>query len=429
MRLLAFFLCGIFAHCLMGYSQSSEPLVYFKQDFCDPNLVFESATPNSGQVDHMITSSSAQSILGACYLETSRSEPTGGGSVRIIRTTPLATPVPESLHCVIELEADDISQEGNIAAYFGIGEELPTNSILIANALLFSKLSIDFREDGLYNFRVSGSSGAILSDPLSGKVTVTWVLNASNSPIQYFTPLKNQKSLEPGKYEIWINDLLWISDANRISDVALNNFAFILSNGVGKVRIHHIEISKNGFQLPLILTRFKAERRLSESLIYWEMAEGHTATFFQLERSLDSRYFEPIASLNVTRKERHQRHFSLVDPNPQKGINYYRLKMTSLEGEMKYSPVASVHFDPGEPVITIAPNPSLPDKITLLAEGVDPGSLKLYNGIGTSVLINESYDPSTRILTLLPVQPLTSGVYFLKLQKERVLKTVKVIIP
>lgn len=417
-----------FLPCFAAFSQVSEPLVYFKQDFCDPGLVFQNNSPNTGQVDHVLTSSSAAVTLNNCFLEASRTEPTGGGSVRIIRTSPFDSPAPQSLHALIELEVTDITQEGTIAAYFGIGDGLPTSSTLIANALLFSKLSIDFKSDGAYNLRISGSSGAILSDPLYGKIAITWAMNNSGSTISYFSPLKTEVTLEPGKFDIWIDNHHWINGADRISEVNLNNFAFILSNGVGTVRLHHIEISNNGFQLPLILTRFKAERRLYEALIHWEMAPEHTASDFIIERSTGGA-FEIIGSVNVPEESREQTRFSFVDPSPETGLNYYRLKMIGFDGEIKYSPIEVVRFEPSEPVITIAPNPSAPEKISLLAANVNPESLELYNITGGRMLFSHSYDPSGMVLSLYPSRPLTSGFYFLKLLQGEVLKTVKVMIP
>lgn len=429
MKPFVLFLCSAMLHGVHCFSQIPEPLVYFRQDFCEPGTEFQSSSPGPGQVDHVFTSSSAFADLHDCYLEAGRVEPSSGGSVRILRTSPIVTPSPSSLHVVLEMEALDITQEGTIAAYFGIGQDLPTNTTLIANANLFSKLSIDFRNDGTYNFRISGNSGATLSDPLSGKITVTWVMNRNETTYAYLTPLKSEKVLAAGKYDIWINDHLWIDGANRISDVDLSNFAFILSNGVGKMRIHHLEISNNGFQLPLVLTRFKVERIVSEALVHWEMEPGHTALDFIIERSADGTRFEPIGKVEVTDENRHLTRFNYMDTAPLTGINYYRLKMIGTDGEVKYSPVGVLNFDPGEPSLTLAPNPAAPDRISLLTEGVSPGDLRLYSMAGTPISLREVYDAEKRTMTLYPASPLPSGIYLLRFQKDKVLKTLKVVIP
>lgn len=420
--ILPVFLCPFFLP-----AQGFEPFVYFKQDFCEPDLQFQHPAPGIGQVDHVITTSSAGVLKGDCYLDASRTEPTGGGSVRIIRTSSLTSPAPRTLHARIELEVRDITQEGTIAGYFAVGHELISTHTLIPNASLFSKVSVDFRPDGAYNLRVSGSSGALLSNPLNGRITLTWAMNNSPDPFTYLSPLNTFVQLAPAQYDLWINDDHWINGGSRISDVDLDNFAFILSNGVGTVRLHHVEISSNGFQLPLILTHFKAERRLYEALIHWEMAEGHTASLFTVERSRNGENFEPIGTLSVESKAVNR--FQFIDASPSTGPNYYRLKMTGDDGEVKYSPIDIVHFDPSEPVLTLAPNPSLPDRITLLAAGVTPESITLFCMSGRPVPFRYDYDKPGMLLSIRPVSPLTSGIYLLRLQQGRSLKTVKVVIP
>lgn len=411
-----------------SFSQIPEPIVYFKQDFCEAGLQFQSNSPNSGQVDHVIATSPATATTGTCYFDAERTVASGGGSVRLVRTTPLAAQAPQTLHALIDLEVSNITSEETISGYFGIGNGLPSNSILIPNASLFSKLSIDFKEDGTYNFRVSSSgSPATLSNPLTGRVKITWTMNNSAENLTYFSPLKTPTVLPPDQFDIWINDEKWISGAGRISEVDLNNFAFILSNGVGKVRLHHLELSSNGFQLPLILTRFAAERRLNQAVINWTMAPGHTAASFVVERSRSANTFEAIGSVSVDNPELLR--FQFVDPAPNVGFNYYRLKMIGVDAEVKYSPITQVDFDPDSPTITLASNPAAPDKISMLAAGVTPGNLSLKSMMGRDIAFSHAYDNHSMRLTLYPSTPLSPGIYLLHLKQERVLKSFKVIIP
>jgi len=408
-------------------SLSQAPLLYFRQDFCEPDIRFESDAPDTGQVDHVITTSSATVSQGECFLDAARTSPTGGGSVRIVRTSPLAIPAADMLHVGIDLEVRDITLEGNIAGYFAVGDELIHTHTLLPNASLFSKLSIDFKADGTYALRVPGSSGAVLSDPLSGRIRITWVMNNKSDKITYLSPLETSEDVASGKYDVWINDHRWIKGGNAISRVSLNNFAFILSNGVGTVRLHHIEINSASPQLPLILTRFKAERHLHEARIYWEMAAGHTASQFTVERSSDGKSFEAIGTLPV--EDPSQNLYRLTDASPLAGFNYYRLKMTGNTGEVRLSPVEAVYFDADAPAITIAPNPSRPERITLFASGINPENISLFTMTGHRLPFGHGYDNSNMMLSIYPSTPLPSGIYFLKIAQDRLLKTVKVVIP
>ncbi len=408
-------------------SLSQVPLSYFRQDFCEPGFRLQSDTPDTGQFDHIITSSTATVSQGECFLDAARTSATGGGSVRILRTSPLAAQAPGMLHVEIDLEVRDITLEGNIAGYFAVGDGLIHTHTLLPNASLFSKLSIDFKSDGTYALRVPGTSGAVLSNPLSGRIRLTWVLNNKSDNLTYLSPQETSESLAPGKYDVWINKHRWISGGNAISRVNLNNFAFILSNGVGIVRLHHIEINSTTPRLPLVLTRFKAERHLHQAQVYWEMATGHTASLFTVERSSDGSSFEAIGTLPV--EDLSQKLYRFTDPSPLAGFNYYRLKMTGDTGEVRLSPIDAVYFDAAAPDIKIAPNPSLPDRITLLTTGINPENISLFTMTGLRLPFGHAYDNSGMTLNIYPATPLHSGIYFVRIAQDRLLKTVKVVIP
>ncbi|GAA4433957.1 hypothetical protein GCM10023091_08230 [Ravibacter arvi] len=410
-----------------AFSQSGQPSIYFKQDFCETEVPFQSASPGPGQVDYAIATSTAQLLNGNCYLDAIRTDPSNGGSIRIIRTTPLANPAPKTLHAYLELDVRDVTQEGTIAAYFAVGNGLISTHTLIPNASIFSKLALDFHPGGAYNFRITTASGPVLSSPLNGRVRLTWAMNNGAESFTYLSPQKTAVSLAPGKFAVWINEDLWISGAGAVSPVDLNNFAFILSNGAGTVRLHRIELSDNGFQLPLNLSRFKTERKLDEVQVYWTMEAGHTAAFFQIERSLNGYGFEPIGHVDVTDTE--QRGYAFTDPSPANGLNYYRLKMIGSDGEIKYSPLSSISFDRSGPTATLAPNPALPDKITLLCSGFLPGQVALVCMSGHTYRTQNHYDTKTNLLTISPANPLPSGIYLLRFSAETALKTVKVVIP
>lgn len=408
-------------------SLSQTPLLYFRQDFCEQGFLLQSDTPDTGQFDHIITTSTATVSHGECFFDAARTSATGGGSVRILRTTPLAAPSPEMLHVKIDLEVRDITLEGNIAGYFAVGDGLIHTHTLLPNSSLFSKLSIDFKSDGTYALRVPGTSGAVLSNSLSGRIGLTWVLNNTGDNITYLSPLETSEDLAPGKYDVWIDDQRWISGGKAISLVSLNNFAFILSNGVGIVRLHQIEINSTSPRLPLVLTHFKAERRLHEAMVHWEMADGHTASQFTVERGSDGSSFEAIGALSV--QDLSQRRYSFADPSPLAGFNYYRLKMTGETGEIRFSPIDAVYFDSAAPDIIIAPNPSLPDRITLLAAGINPEAISLFTMTGLKLPFGHGYDNSSMMLSIYPAAPLPSGIYLLRIAQDRLLKTVKVVIP
>lgn len=81
------------------------------------------------------------------------------------------------------------------------------------------------------------------------------------------------------------------------------------------------------------------------------------------------------------------------------------------------------------PDITISPNPSLPDRITLLATGINPENISLFTMTGLKLQFGHGYDNSGMMLSIYPATPLPSGIYLLRIAQNRLLKTVKVVIP
>ena len=76
-----------------------------------------------------------------------------------------------------------------------------------------------------------------------------------------------------------------------------------------------------------------------------------------MQRSTDSRNFNTIYSIFAT-AVRCQQPFDYTDNQPAKGTNYYRLKMTDVDGKITYSSiVVLINAVKGMELMNIAPNP------------------------------------------------------------------------
>jgi hypothetical protein len=76
-----------------------------------------------------------------------------------------------------------------------------------------------------------------------------------------------------------------------------------------------------------------------------------------LERSADSRNFAGIYTITADAL-RCQQPFDHTDADPMAGINYYRLKMTTTDGNVTYSGIVALMNDSkGFDIISIVPNP------------------------------------------------------------------------
>jgi hypothetical protein len=106
--------------------------------------------------------------------------------------------------------------------------------------------------------------------------------------------------------------------------------------------------------LPVKLLSFQAAREKSAVRLDWFTATEINTHHFDIERSADGLHFEKIAQVSAKGSNSN---YTNWDNQPLQHSNYYRLKMTDIDGRFEYSPVVSVKM-PEENAIRIYPNPS-----------------------------------------------------------------------
>lgn len=112
----------------------------------------------------------------------------------------------------------------------------------------------------------------------------------------------------------------------------------------------------NTIPLPLTLLSFTAVRSGDEGLLQWSTAHDNDAKRFIIQKSSDGVGFTDLDSLPATvdSSTTHSYHYS--DTHLLPGANYYRLRMTDVDGRSTWSPVRTID-GLGNGLITIYPNP------------------------------------------------------------------------
>ncbi len=110
--------------------------------------------------------------------------------------------------------------------------------------------------------------------------------------------------------------------------------------------------------LPITINYFNGTRNNGNHLLNWKVTCISTpSATIELERSIDGRNYNSIYSIFAT-AVRCQQPFDHDDNAPAKGVNYYRLKMTDVDGKVTYSSIISlINASKGMDVMNIAPNP------------------------------------------------------------------------
>ena len=110
--------------------------------------------------------------------------------------------------------------------------------------------------------------------------------------------------------------------------------------------------------LPITINYFNGTRNNGNHLLNWKVTCISTpSATIEIERSSDAVNYSPVYSIFAT-AVRCQQPFDFTDNQPAKGINYYRLKMTDINGKVTYSTIVSlINASKGIDVMNIAPNP------------------------------------------------------------------------
>lgn len=111
-----------------------------------------------------------------------------------------------------------------------------------------------------------------------------------------------------------------------------------------------------GGPLPVKIISFSAVKQNTNVQVKWKVTNETTGSVYTIERSADSRQFNSIqqqmAIANGLVNE-----YAVTDVQPLPEVNYYRLKETTLSGQITYSEIIAVNFGKKQ-MLQVYPNPA-----------------------------------------------------------------------
>ncbi len=110
--------------------------------------------------------------------------------------------------------------------------------------------------------------------------------------------------------------------------------------------------------LPVTIEYFRGSKQATSNVLDWKITcTSAPSVTISLERSADGRSFTAIQDQNAT-AARCLQGFNYTDVSPLSGANYYRLKITTPDGQFRYSTiVVLLNKQKGFELISLAPNP------------------------------------------------------------------------
>ncbi|MDB5226915.1 MAG: C-terminal target protein [Bacteroidota bacterium] len=175
--------------------------------------------------------------------------------------------------------------------------------------------------------------------------------------------------------------------------------------------------------LPVELTSFTGYNDGNINVLNWITASEMNTLKFVVEKSIDGENFTYIGERPAAGNSYVPLHYTLDDPYPVVGKNYYRLKMIDKDGQFKYSEkiLIKVYSTSAntDGIVRIYPNPAN-DKINIVYQaGADQRlDLDIFNAIGQN-MHQSIHEMNAGLITLtVDVTDYAKGMYIINLQNK-----------
>ncbi|MBK0380492.1 T9SS type A sorting domain-containing protein [Mucilaginibacter sp. SD-g] len=217
----------------------------------------------------------------------------------------------------------------------------------------------------------------------------------------------------PKLYDVWLMDA-YKKDSLDIRANNTYNFNASTSDkaSFGSNRFSLVIKQNPAYQLKLL--DFSAAKITTGAQLSWITENESNSTDFTVQRSTDNgKTFEVVGSIASNDKG----NYNIIDHDPVKGLNIYRLKQDDINGSISYSkPVSLMYADLSDNItvdnMKVYPNPvSTTVNVSIVPDAETASyTIKIVNGLGTLVKTATSTQPTWQdnVSDLLP------GTYFVQ---------------
>lgn len=173
--------------------------------------------------------------------------------------------------------------------------------------------------------------------------------------------------------------------------------------------------------LPIRLGDFSVVKQQQTAILKWSNETPGDGQRYFVERSGDAGVFTQISVLGG---DRFTRKYQYVDHDPMSGMNYYRLRMSDVDGEVTFSEVRTARFD-RRIDISLFPNPAI-NVVTMDFDALTAGSLVIKDINGKLLQVHRLLGSQLR--HQLDVSAFAAGTYIITLVSGKEVVSRKMII-
>lgn len=202
-----------------------------------------------------------------------------------------------------------------------------------------------------------------------------------------------QFKFEPLNFGAGLSAYLEDSYLNTTTPINLNlptviNFT-INSNALSQAANRFRIIFHPSSVLPVTFTSIKAYQKNGNNVqLEWNVANESAIKHYEVETSTNGRSFTKAATVTAKGNNNSSVAYTWLDANAVNGVNYYRIKSTGLNGDVKYTSVVSVKIGKGGAEVSTYPNPVKGNTVSVQFSNMEKGSytLRLFNVAGQVVM-------------------------------------------
>lgn len=198
-------------------------------------------------------------------------------------------------------------------------------------------------------------------------------------------------------------------------------------SGTVQAGITAIGIGSVGAPLPVLFSGFEAARKGCTALLSWSTAMEKDNDHFEVERSIDGRDFQVIATVRAAGNSSGERQYQFEDAHPANGKNYYRITQVDLDGKRSSTVVKSLHFDCSASAIKVYPTVIKDQLFVSLPAGFENAKLRVYTTLGRELELPNTGNAGRSGLHSIPFRGLAPGQYLLRVTAGSTTQTFKVI--
>jgi len=157
--------------------------------------------------------------------------------------------------------------------------------------------------------------------------------------------------------------------------------------------------------VPVTYSGVRAWQQDNGVMVEWKIANEASVKSYEVEKSTDGKQFTSLTTVSSYGNSIAANTYDWVDANPSTGTSYYRIKATSINGEVQYSQLLKINVGRTGNSVSVYPNPVVGNTMGLQMNNMAKGnySILLVNTNGQVIMsktLNHKEQNSAEIISL-----------------------------